>query len=1115
MKLTETQRDFLTKTLGIKPSSKGLFQRRTTEEKKSDTTTEAFNDYLSREKKVLDAVRELERMPGTQKLVAEFEKEVDAIQKRVKAATKDSADAVFKKAYRDLEAIKTRARAEGESHTKNSDFYTDLDAARRSLDDLKKHPQHAHAKDAIATTEVDLTKAERHAAAGKYKEAKPFVTSAKQKAAAGQKVADDYAQYETERAAAQGLLDALKAHAQHKAIQHEITEIDTDLKKADALAKAVKVKQASEKVAAAKKKCADAKKTADDYAAYATKRAAASVLIHSLRGVGNKGTEDYLNDRDAELAQADAKAAYGMRDFAAANRLADGVTTAMKGTFKAWYVDAPTPKIQALKNQNSPFIADNIKEIESLQAQVAAALNSGEWRKVILSGPRVSELITNAEKLVKRRKDYDAERATTVTAIDGLKSKPSLMGQIAAMNKLVEHADSLADKKAMRFEDGVKELKDIGANCKELLKVAPEAEAYNAERKVADEKMVALSSHSAVANLGEVLPAIQQRLDLAAKLAGDINQAGRLDAGAQDYKAARGVLARVMVDLNNATKLAEQAKGLQDTVSGAGKDPDAIKKAIAKLHKQAETVAKGEHADLAKFELDHIKSSLDEAEAQVKAGHPEIAAVPLKGAADLLATVEAVQVEQSRFVELREGIQKRQKALSKLPVAGKIKKAIDPIQGALLEADEKAGTRSWPEATARIDVALEAAEKAELVARLRQEYDDRASDLTAQLKKADKKGGLSKRERKDIQDGLKAAEAQADAIEFNQAKMSLDTVEAKIEGLTLNKLVHAKPPDPTAIEGSAKKMMSKGGGKVLDDLVKNFPNNVPFSVIQDLAKVRFDGLTLTNTTNSETRSAKKIWEMLAKVPEDVLKNPSLKKITHETPQPPPPGKRPDAGGYYESATDLVVMKGRPGQDFQGFGKNIKDELPDKVDPDCQPVNDSKVDYFDFATLHEVGHSVDDSLQFMPSKEGQEAFGGWKTYGGAVEPIAAAVAKWANFDTTPEQKKYVLDLILGNQADGQPDSPEKRKVDAWHTLATNEAIWWQQANTDKITIEGVVYHEAYKRTWVSYLAGARKQALTGYQFRAPGEWFAELYAAYRIGKLKKSHPARKWLSSLSI
>ena len=54
----------------------------------------------------------------------------------------------------------------------------------------------------------------------------------------------------------------------------------------------------------------------------------------------------------------------------------------------------------------------------------------------------------------------------------------------------------------------------------------------------------------------------------------------------------------------------------------------------------------------------------------------------------------------------------------------------------------------------------------------------------------------------------------------------------------------------------------------------------------------------------------------------------------------------------------------------------------------------------------------------------------------------------------------------------------------------------------------MYHESYAGQWVSYVRSARSQAITGYQFRAPAEWFADLYAAYHTGILKDEHPMVK-------
>jgi hypothetical protein len=126
-----------------------------------------------------------------------------------------------------------------------------------------------------------------------------------------------------------------------------------------------------------------------------------------------------------------------------------------------------------------------------------------------------------------------------------------------------------------------------------------------------------------------------------------------------------------------------------------------------------------------------------------------------------------------------------------------------------------------------------------------------------------------------------------------------------------------------------------------------------------------------------------------------------------------------------------------------------------------------------------------------------------------------------FYSKPEDKKYVLDKLL-NQKPARPstvvplsdDAKAYDAFDRWHMLATSDGIWGRQGDAEEIAIGSkTVYHEAYPREWVSYLLAARKKGLTGYQFRAPAEWFAELYAGYKSKKLGPKHPANDWLKKL--
>jgi hypothetical protein len=96
---------------------------------------------------------------------------------------------------------------------------------------------------------------------------------------------------------------------------------------------------------------------------------------------------------------------------------------------------------------------------------------------------------------------------------------------------------------------------------------------------------------------------------------------------------------------------------------------------------------------------------------------------------------------------------------------------------------------------------------------------------------------------------------------------------------------------------------------------------------------------------------------------------------------------------------------------------------------------------------------------------------------------------------------------------QADFDAYDDFDKWHALATAADVFRRQGDCDAITIGKLIYHEAYPRSWVSYLAAARSKGLTGYQFRAPAEWFAELYAGWKSGRLGPKHPALEFLKKL--
>jgi hypothetical protein len=326
----------------------------------------------------------------------------------------------------------------------------------------------------------------------------------------------------------------------------------------------------------------------------------------------------------------------------------------------------------------------------------------------------------------------------------------------------------------------------------------------------------------------------------------------------------------------------------------------------------------------------------------------------------------------------------------------------------------------------------------------------------------------------------------------------------------MDEALHKKPPDKKAL----KELVDKNGGHLLDLLVKDMPDPPDRAEIAAAIEARFN-IKFTDIDADDddagvegNKSIKMMYLTMLKVPEDdVRNNPSLKQMIRE------PAIKYDPDGhnfafYQNKKAVFPAMRADVPANALGDPK----QLPD-VEDACKPSGSEQPTFLAWNTLHEVAHGVDDHKKVM-KEQGGNAKAGWNLE--TVDTVAAALAtKLEKYDVNAITALLTAkDLKTVAKPAGATDDQQDKAIAWCKAIRTENELWEKGAESVARAIGGRVYHQAYPAPnhpeWVSYSVDARKKGITGYQFRAPGEWFAELYAAYFSGKLKKNHPYGDWV-----
>src|SRR5690606_7922340 len=127
----------------------------------------------------------------------------------------------------------------------------------------------------------------------------------------------------------------------------------------------------------------------------------------------------------------------------------------------------------------------------------------------------------------------------------------------------------------------------------------------------------------------------------------------------------------------------------------------------------------------------------------------------------------------------------------------------------------------------------------------------------------------------------------------------------------------------------------------------------------------------TEGPDDPNEGLKRVYELMAMVPDSHTRdNKKFKRLTKK-------GTDYGENFYSKDRGEAVIQCGRPGNSDDMYEIGSEDELPGVGtawlnEGDTPP-------YFDWLTLHEVGHAVDDGKKVMKKNMGTPAYGNWQEF----------------------------------------------------------------------------------------------------------------------------------------